>query len=45
MWSRYNSRQMPVVVGYEDEGETMVVLRKRESADALLKFWSIDPNV
>jgi diaminopimelate decarboxylase len=44
MWSRYNSRQMPVVVGYEDEGDTMVVLRKREAADALLKFWSVDPN-
>lgn len=44
MWSRYNSRQMPVVVGYDNEGETMGVLRKRESADALLKFWSADPN-
>jgi diaminopimelate decarboxylase len=45
MWSRYNSRQMPVVVGYEDEGEKMVVLRKRESAETLLTFWGTDPNV
>ena len=45
MWSRYNSRQMPVVLGYEGNGETMVVLRKRESAETLLKFWGADPNV
>ena len=45
MWSRYNSRQMPVVLGYKGNGETMVVLRKRESADTLLKFWGADPNV
>jgi diaminopimelate decarboxylase len=44
MWSRYNSRQMPLVVGYEDDGETTVVLRKRESPDTLLKFWSAEPN-
>lgn len=45
MWSRYNSRQMPLVVGYEDDGETMVVLRKRESPDTVLKFWSTEPNM
>ena len=44
MWSRYNSRQMPAVVGYEDEGEKLMVLRKRETAETLLRFWSADPN-
>jgi hypothetical protein len=44
MWSRYNSRQMPVVIGYENDGEETRVLRKRESPEALLKFWSRDPN-
>jgi len=44
MWSRYNSRQMPLVMGYEDNGERMVQLRKRESVDAIMKFWSADPN-
>ena len=45
MWSRYNSRQMPAVVGYEEAGENMTVLRKRESAETLVRFWSLDPNV
>jgi diaminopimelate decarboxylase len=44
MWSRYNSRQMPAVVGYEDRGETMTLLRKRETEETLVRFWSTDPN-
>ncbi len=40
MWSRYNSRQIPKVVGYHDDGDTFDILRKREQPDDLWKFWS-----
>lgn len=40
MWSRYNSRQIPVVLGYEDDGQLFEVLRKRETRHQLRDFWS-----
>jgi len=40
MWSRYNSRQFPKVVGYEDEGKKFVLLKDRESLQSVKKFWS-----
>jgi len=40
MWSRYNSRQIPKVIGYFNEGKTFEILRERESLDTLLAFWS-----
>ncbi|WP_461208856.1 type III PLP-dependent enzyme domain-containing protein [Desulfocurvus sp. DL9XJH121] len=42
MWSRYNSRQMPQVLGFErrDGGYAFTVLRKRESVEDVLRFWS-----
>ena len=40
MWSRYNSRQMPKVIGYFNGGEKFVIIKERESLDDILKFWS-----
>ncbi len=40
MWSRYNSRQMPKVIGYYGGGEEFEVLRAREKEEDLFKFWS-----
>lgn len=40
MWSRYNSRQMPKIIGYSDDGRKFVELKKRESLDDLYRFWS-----
>lgn len=40
MWSRYNSRQMPKVIGYRPEIELYEILKKRETGNDLLKFWS-----
>lgn len=37
MWSRYNSRQMPVVLGLE--GGRPRVLKKRETLEQVLAFW------
>ena len=37
MWSRYNSRQMPRILGYK--GDEFEVLKERESVDKLLGFW------
>lgn len=39
MWSRYNSRQMPKVIGYEGWGEEFVILKERESLEDVLDFW------
>lgn len=38
MWSRYCSRAMPEVVGFQNGAPR--VLRPRESADDLVRFWS-----
>jgi diaminopimelate decarboxylase len=40
MWSRYNSRQMPKVIGYSAEGEDFESLMERESKEDLFEFWS-----
>ncbi len=37
MWSRYNSRQMPVVLGVDAHGAR--VLKPRESVEDVLRFW------
>ncbi len=39
MWSRYNSRQIPRVLGYQDEGEHLEVLRERETLEQVVEFW------
>jgi len=39
MWSRYNSRQMPKVVGYYNNGKTFEVLKERESIEDVIAFW------
>lgn len=40
MWSRYNSRQMPKVIGYWNAGESFEVLKQRETLGMLWDFWS-----
>lgn len=40
MWSRYNSRQIPKVIGYTEKGNKFKILKKRESPEDLLNFWS-----
>jgi diaminopimelate decarboxylase len=40
MWSRYNSRQFPKVIGYKDDGNKFFLLKKRESLENIKKFWS-----
>ncbi len=40
MWSRYNSRCMPKVVGYEDNGNTVTILKDREFPEDIIRFWS-----
>ncbi len=41
MWSRYNSRAMPRVLGYRerDGGLEFAVLKERESVERVLEFW------
>lgn len=41
MWSRYNSRQMPRVIGRHRGGFT--VLREREDVSEVLRFWKGGP--
>lgn len=40
MWSRYNSRQIPKVIGYYNNGEKIEIIKERESLESILKFWS-----
>lgn len=40
MWSRYNSRQIPKVIGYLEESNGFEILRERESLDKIVEFWS-----
>ncbi len=40
MWSRYNSRQMPKVLGYYNDGENFKLLKERETEADLFEFWS-----
>ena len=39
MWSRYNSRQMPKVVGYTGNGNSFEILKKRETLSEVADFW------
>lgn len=40
MWSMYNSRQFPTIIGYEGTGESFRCLRRRQSTDDIVDFWS-----
>jgi diaminopimelate decarboxylase len=40
MWSRYNSRQIPKVVGYRNDGSEMTILKEREPVERIIEFWS-----
>jgi len=40
MWSRYNSRQMPKVIGYRPGNDTFEILKERETTDDMEDFWS-----
>lgn len=40
MWSRYNSRQMPKVIGYSTESDSFEIIRERETKEDLFEFWS-----
>ena len=40
MWSRYNSRQMPKVIGYHTANNTFEIIKERESKEDLFDFWS-----
>jgi len=39
MWSRYNSREVPKVVGYREEGDEIQVLKRRERIEEVIDFW------
>lgn len=40
MWSRYNSRQIPKVIGYYRDGEAFEILKAREALEEVLQFWA-----
>ncbi|MEK6301027.1 MAG: diaminopimelate decarboxylase [Acidobacteriota bacterium] len=40
MWSMYNSRQFPAIIGYNGGGERFRFLRPRQSLDQIVDFWS-----
>jgi len=40
MWSRYNSRQIPKVIGYYQDGATFEILKARERLEEVLNFWA-----
>jgi len=40
MWSVYNSRFFPAILGYEDEGVSFQHLRRRQTTSELVRFWS-----
>jgi diaminopimelate decarboxylase len=40
MWSRYNSRQIPKVLGYHNDGDQIEILKEREKLESLRDFWS-----
>lgn len=39
MWSRYNSRQIPKVMGYSKQSERIEIIKQREELSSLLRFW------
>jgi diaminopimelate decarboxylase len=40
MWSRYNSRQTPRILGYINDGEKVEVLKERETYEDIYHFWT-----
>jgi len=40
MWSLYNSRQFPTIIGYEKQGENFSVLRTQQTVEEIVRFWS-----
>ncbi|MCX6283918.1 MAG: diaminopimelate decarboxylase [Bacteroidetes bacterium] len=40
MWSRYNSRFAPRIIGYYNEGESFVLLKEREEMEDIIRFWT-----
>ena len=40
MWSRYNSRQMPKVVGYSEKENRFEILKQRESIEKTEDYWA-----
>jgi diaminopimelate decarboxylase len=40
MWSLYNSRQFPAIIGYEGDGVNFRTVRDRQSVDDIVAFWS-----
>jgi diaminopimelate decarboxylase len=42
MWSRYNSRQIPKVIGYRHKGKefTFEIIKEREDKEKIYDFWS-----
>jgi diaminopimelate decarboxylase len=41
MWSMYNSRQFPAILGYEDNGEIFHLLKERQTTEDIVTFWSM----
>ncbi|MGD8780727.1 MAG: diaminopimelate decarboxylase [Ignavibacteria bacterium] len=39
MWSRYNSRQIPKVIGYHEDGKEFEIIKKRETLEEIIDFW------
>jgi diaminopimelate decarboxylase len=39
MWSRYNSRFAPKILGYTGDGKEFVILKKRETMEDIMRFW------
>jgi len=41
MWSIYNNRQFPSILGYEDDGKTFTLLKEGQTIDDIVSFWSM----
>jgi diaminopimelate decarboxylase len=39
MWSRYNSRQTPRILGYHEDGRRFEILKERETLNDIYNFW------
>ena len=39
MWSRYNSRQMPKVIGYSVADDEFEIIKEKETKEDLFEFW------
>jgi len=40
LWSRHCSREIPKVIGYFNEGERFIILKKKEDFSDIVQFWS-----